>query len=73
MKVNPERLRSAREGAGLSRERLARLLDVSSVTVWRYEKGAQNPTADTLGAWATACSVPIESLFEPTTPAAANG
>lgn len=65
MRVNRERLRSARQDANLSIEKLARKLGVSWITIWRAESGeTSRPSANTIGAWATACGVPVESLYE---------
>ena len=57
-----DRLRKARENAGLSPEQLAHDIDVSRATVYNYESPAyerkRRPIA--LKAWAVRCGVPYE-------------
>lgn len=52
-----ERIRSARDGLGWSREALARKADCSSVHVFRIEDGRSVPKAGTLLAIAQALGV----------------
>jgi len=53
-----DRLRKAREEAGLSQSELAAAIKVSRATVSNAEVGARHPLAITVGAWARATGVP---------------
>jgi transcriptional regulator with XRE-family HTH domain len=66
VRVNAEQLRRVREAAGLSRERLGRLVDLSMVTIWRIETRGAKTSADVIGRWAKACGVGVETLYEDT-------
>jgi transcriptional regulator with XRE-family HTH domain len=68
--VNVSKLRLVRDAAGLSREKLARKVDLSTVQIWRIETKRSKPSADTLGAWAEACGVAVAELYESDTEAA---
>jgi transcriptional regulator with XRE-family HTH domain len=57
------RLRRARIEKGLSQERLARLADVSSITVSRIERGIAVPTVETAQRLARALGVSIAWLL----------
>lgn len=63
MKINRDRMRRAREAAGLSKSELARRIGTSYMTVHRVERGSNAPGADVLGAWALACGVSVDSLY----------
>jgi DNA-binding XRE family transcriptional regulator len=56
-------LAAVRRDAGYSQAKLAQLIDVSYVTIWRAETGRTVPGANTVAAWAQACGVPVESLY----------
>lgn len=59
-----QRLRQAREAAGLSQERLARRIDRSTFTVIDYERGRARPSLEVLPALALALGVAVDALFE---------
>jgi transcriptional regulator with XRE-family HTH domain len=46
---NPDRLRNARLGKGITREQIAAHLGVGASTIDRWEKGATEPSATQLG------------------------
>jgi transcriptional regulator with XRE-family HTH domain len=55
------RIRAARKAQGLSQERLARLINVSTFSISKYERSAaSNPTADTLRDMARELGVSID-------------
>lgn len=58
-------VKKLREKQGLSREKLARLADVSSNTIFNIEAGTQdNPTIDTLRKIAVALNVGVDDLIK---------
>jgi transcriptional regulator with XRE-family HTH domain len=57
-----DRLRKAREDAGLSQTELATRMGVSRQTVSNAEVGAREPLPITMRAWAQETSVPVEWL-----------
>lgn len=57
-----DRLRKAREVAGLEQAELARDIDVARQTVGNYERGAVQPRRIVLKAWALRTGVPLEWL-----------
>ena len=58
-----ERIKSLREGAGLSQERLAAAAEIAYKRLQDIEHGRGNPTATTLFAIARGCGVPFSKLF----------
>jgi transcriptional regulator with XRE-family HTH domain len=62
--VNVSKLRLVRDAAGLSREKLARKVDLSTVQIWRIETKRSKPSAETLGRWADACGVTVGELYD---------
>lgn len=68
------RLRAAREAAGLSQEGLAERVDITRLTIARYESGKLKPSFDRLEPIASAVSQPLSWFFasdelEPVPPA----
>ena len=60
-----ETIKKLRESQGLSREKLARMADVSNNTIFNIEAGTQdNPTIDTLRKIATALGVGVDDLIK---------
>lgn len=57
------RLRSMRQKTGLSQEKLAELIGVTSQQIQKYESGASKLNADRLQQLATVLSVPVQSFF----------
>lgn len=58
-------VKKLREKQGLSREKLARMADVSNNTIFNIEAGTQdNPTIDTLRKIATALGVGVDNLIK---------
>lgn len=57
-----DRLRKAREDAGLSQAELAALLEVSRNTIGNAELGERVPLPITMRAWSLATGVPLEWL-----------
>ena len=58
-------VKKLREKQGLSREKLARVADVSNNTIFNIEAGTQdNPTIDTLRKIATALGVGVDDLIK---------
>ena len=57
-----DRLRKAREHAGLEQSELADRMGVGRNTVSNYERAAHEPREIVLRAWATATGVPLEWL-----------
>lgn len=57
------RLRQERAAAGLSQEGLARLADVTAMTVSRIERGIHWPSRATLEALAQALQIPVTRLL----------
>lgn len=55
-----DRLRKAREHAGLNQSALAEKLEVASGTIQRWETGVRSPSKKSLQALAEATGVPIE-------------
>lgn len=54
-----DRLRKARETAGLDQRALAARAGISRATISNAERGVGNPNLATLQAWAAACDVPV--------------
>lgn len=63
MKFIPDRLRTARQAAGLTQATVAAAADVSVFTVRRAELGLHDPSASALGRMAAAVGVQIDDLF----------
>lgn len=59
----PDRLRKAREHAGLEQGELAESIDVSRTTVSNYERGHVNPRKIVVRQWALRTGVPFEWLM----------
>lgn len=59
----PDRLRKAREHAGLEQAELAHDMGVSRNTVNNYERGRTTPRRPVILAWAIRCGVPVEWLW----------
>jgi transcriptional regulator with XRE-family HTH domain len=58
-------VKKLREKQGFSKEKLARMADVSSNTIFNIEAGTQdNPTIDTLRKIATALGVGVDDLIK---------
>lgn len=57
-----DRLRKAREAAGLDRAYLSQLTGLSLTTVSNYEHGHGNPRTSNLRLWALVTGVPIQWL-----------
>jgi transcriptional regulator with XRE-family HTH domain len=55
-----DRLRKAREIAGLNHAEMASALGVSEKTAWNYEHGKSPMKRAMLVAWALRCGVPVE-------------
>lgn len=66
-----ERIRHAREAAGLTLEQLANICGVPQMTLWRYERGDFKPGAEKLASIAQALGVTQERLCPPPTVRAA--
>jgi transcriptional regulator with XRE-family HTH domain len=64
-----DRLRKAREHAGLEQVELAERAGISRGSVSNYENGVTSPRRPQLLAWAMACGVPLEWLTDGDTPA----
>lgn len=62
------KLRQHRAAQGLSREKLAALLDTSVSTLSAYELGKMTPSADRTAALAAALGVDLADLFEHASP-----
>lgn len=58
-----DRLRKAREHAGLEQRQLAERAGISRATISNAERGVGNPSLPTLQAWAAACDVPVAWLL----------
>lgn len=58
----PDKLRKAREHAGLSQAQLEALTGISRRSIVSYEGGARAPRRPQLVAWAVACGVPLSWL-----------
>lgn len=58
-----DRLRKAREVAGLTQSDLAAALGIGRRSVSRYEDGDQEPKRGVVMAWSMATSVPLEWLL----------
>ena len=56
---DPERLRLAREDAGLRKNELALAVGVSPAAISQFESGRSAPRSSTLGAIALACGFPV--------------
>lgn len=59
-----DRLRKAREHAGLTQGALAEILGVAAGTIQRWEKGALNPRPKALEALAEVTGVPLEWFYQ---------
>lgn len=59
-----ERLRSLRDAAGLSQERLAHEAGLDRTYVSGIERGIRNPSLQNIGKLARAMRVPIRDLFD---------
>lgn len=60
-----ERLAQARESRGLTQVALARLIDRSSSSISRWEKGEQSPEPQALAALATVLDLPVAFFLRP--------
>lgn len=58
-----DRIRKAREHAGLKQDELAQKLDTTRQTLGRWENGSHTPTEKNLQALAEATGVPIEWFY----------
>jgi transcriptional regulator with XRE-family HTH domain len=58
-----ERLKKAREAKGLTQSQLAKMLNVSDVTISRYENNTRSPDADMLRRLADILSVSADYLI----------
>lgn len=58
----PDRLRKAREHAGLHQTELAAALGISRASISNYESGRTSPPRPTLMVWAMRCGVPLSWL-----------
>lgn len=67
-----DRLRKARETAGLEQSELATVMGVSRQTVSNYEKGHVQPRRSGLRLWAMATGVPVEWIETGCTPSDLN-
>jgi Zn-dependent peptidase ImmA (M78 family)/DNA-binding XRE family transcriptional regulator len=63
--ANPTRLELARRRRGLSKTRLARLVDVDLRTISAYEKGEFSPSVETLRLMARELKFPVDFFFGP--------
>jgi len=61
----PERMRQARVGRGLTLSALAQLASLSAATVSRWESGQQKPEHDALARMAQQLNVPVAFLMSP--------
>ena len=66
MKEIGARLRSLREGAGLSQAKVAKMIRMSQVSVNRYESGNALPSAETLIWYADYFDVSMDYIFNRT-------
>lgn len=57
------RLRKAREDAGLTMAKIAEIIDVRPLTVGNWDAGRSVPTAKYLSRYAHACGVDISFFF----------
>ncbi|MDP4131036.1 MAG: helix-turn-helix transcriptional regulator [Bacteroidota bacterium] len=62
-----QRLREAREAAGLTKDRLGKLVSVHYSQIGRYERGQASPSADVLKKIANALNVSTDYLMNGTT------
>ena len=58
-----ERIKQARKNAKLTQEELGRLVDVTGVSIMRYEKGERSPDYMTTCRLASALKLKIEDLM----------
>lgn len=58
-----DRIRKARDHAGLNQSALAEAIGVSTNSVNRWEKGERNPTQESLESIAQATGVPMEWFY----------
>lgn len=65
--MNPdgERLKAAREAAGLTQEELGQRVGVTGVTIMRYEKNQRQPRLEQLRRIALALNMAVSELVEP--------
>lgn len=61
-----DRIRKAREHAGLKQDELAQKLDTTRQTLGRWENGSHTPTEKNLQALAEATGVPLDWFYEET-------
>lgn len=59
-----DRLRKAREHAGLNQSALAKKLEVAPGTIQRWETGVRSPSKKSLQALAVATGIPIEWFYQ---------
>jgi len=60
-----ERIKLARESAGITQKELARRVGACNVTIWQYEKNRTLPNSSMLIALSKALKVKIEYFFRP--------
>jgi len=58
-----ERLEKVRTMRGISREKLARAVEISAVSIYNYEHGIQDPSASVLARMAAALDVSVDYLL----------
>ena len=63
MEIVGERLRTLREGVGISQAKLAKLADTNQPSVNRYEKGVTDPTLEMLLWYADYFDVSLDYIF----------
>ncbi|MFF3405734.1 helix-turn-helix transcriptional regulator [Streptomyces sp. NPDC002742] len=61
--INTHRLKSARLDMGLTQAQLAKKLDVTRETIYRWETGKEVPTLSNLSRWAKALDIILSDLF----------
>lgn len=68
MSTFSENLKLQRQKKNLSQEELGKLINVTGVTIMRYEKGLREPKLDTVKALANALKIPVANLIDINSP-----
>lgn len=69
---NPNRIREVRKGKGVSRARLAELVGLHMITVYRHESGEHKITSRQAELYANVLGVEVLDLFMDRTPDASS-
>lgn len=60
IEVDPQKMQAARIRSGIGLKEIAELMEISHVTVWRWERGMHNPSLRHLRIFCNLVNKPLE-------------